>query len=92
MTRTVVSGRNALTSRALETTQMSVQRPTSVISSSSSSASRASFSASSLEPKVGLSITTASFRAAAIFGCSSQPVVPLTQWTTGRFRPSWVSR
>ena len=31
-------------------------------------------------------------RAAAIFGCSSQPVVPLTQWTTGRFRPSWVSR
>ena len=32
LTRTVVSGRNALTSRALETTQMSVQRPTSVIS------------------------------------------------------------
>ena len=79
----------AFSSRALDTTQMSVQRPTS--SMERSSAGAISFGSFTL-PKVGFSTRALSASASAISGGIFQPSVPLMQWGTGSFLPSAVSR
>ena len=83
-----VSGSAALRTKALLITQMSVQSPTSSISSSH--ARDAAYSASAFDPNAGL----LKIRASSVFSLSEicQPRVPSTQCTTGRFRPSCVSR
>ena len=67
--------------RDRDTTQISVHRPISVTSISSSAAMAAIFSASVLDPNVGLSMISAVPSAAATFSLICHPKVPLTQCT-----------
>src|SRR5574344_27477 len=89
-TCTVISGQFALISNAFETTQISVQRPTSSTSPYFSDAMKP---ASAVLPNEGLSNI---FTASASYWESSpaifQPSVFSMQCSTGRCRPSFVER
>ena len=88
------SGNAAFSSRALLTTQISVQSPmTSSVNFSSPQVSLMSFG-SSIEPKVGFSTAVKPFfsSAAATARSGFQPSVPFMQCGTGRRFPSEVCK
>ena len=88
---TLTSGSAALRIMAFEMTQMSVQMPTRVMDASGVfSLIRLTCSASSREPKVGLS-TAGRLRSASRSSWICQPSVPFWQWETGSRVPSWLS-
>lgn len=86
-TQTGSSGAYALTRSALDTTQISVQRP--IISTPSYSPSRM-YPARSMLPNEPLSKIRRPFAYSCISGISSHPQVPFLQCSTGRRRPSCV--
>ena len=87
------SGKADFSTSALDTTQMSVHRPISSISTSSASPASLRMTAGSrTAAKLVFCTCSQPSSSAARPGWTRQPSVPWMQWGTGSHRPSRVSR